>query len=199
MSGPKRVLAMLLLASLLPLSHARAGEAEEPRLILDGGHAVQAGQVVVLEWTAAQEVGELEILLSLDGGRTYPLWISPQLDPGDRRFVWRVPPGLGPSVRMRIRYNRGGREIEGPPTASLAVIDSRAPQPLSLPLAPEDSARPAPGGDRDGSRSLRAAGAGRQDGPDAPAPSRSASLGDTRSTPHVIHQAEGPTFIPLRA
>jgi hypothetical protein len=76
--GLMRVLAMFLLASLLPLSYARAGEAKEehePRLILDGGHAVQAGQVVVLEWTAAQEVEELEILLA--GRRTHlPALIS---------------------------------------------------------------------------------------------------------------------------
>src|SRR5262245_10040399 len=71
--APPRVLGMLLLAILLPLSYARAGEAEderEPRLILEGGHPVQAGQVIVLEWTAAFEVEELEILLSLDGGRS---------------------------------------------------------------------------------------------------------------------------------
>ena len=195
-------LGMFLLAGLLPVSHARASvpEAEPaPELILRGSHAVLSGQVIVLEWTAAERVQELEILLSLDGGHTYPRWISPQLSPRARRFVWRVPLGLGPSVRMRIRFNRGGREIEGAPSAPLAIADLRAPQPLGLPLLPEDSARPASGAERDGSRSCGAGAARRQDAPDAPIARRAAPLAPGRA-PSLSHHAESsPAFVPLRA
>jgi hypothetical protein len=202
--SPARLLAfgMLSFAGLLPVSHAGASVPEEelePQLILPGSHAVLPGQVIVLEWTAAEDVQELEILLSLDGGRTYPRWISPQLHPGDRRFVWRVPLDLGPSVRMRIRFNRGGREIEGAPSAPLAIADLRAPQPLGLPLAPADSARPGSGTERDVSRSDRADATGRQPAPDAP-PARRAPLAIPVRPPGLPRQAESsPAFVPLRA
>jgi hypothetical protein len=198
-----RMLGLLLLAGLLPVPRARAAVRDDevgPRLILPGSHAVQPGQVVVLEWTATDRVTELEILLSLDGGRTYPRWISPQLHAGDRRFVWRVPFGLGSSVRMRIRYNRGGREIEGAPSASVAVGDSNGSQPLGLPLTPEDSARPASSGERDGNRSLGADSARRPHAPDAPRPGPHGAVTAPAASPSPPRHAESsPAFVPLRA
>jgi hypothetical protein len=196
------VLGMLLFAGLLPASHARASVPEgdsEPGLILPGSHAVLPGQVIVLEWTAAEHVQELEILLSLDGGRTYPRWISPQLRPQDRRFVWRVPLGLGPSVRMRIRFNRDGREIEGAPSAPLAIADLRAPQPLGLPLAPEGSARPASGAERDVRLSDRADASHRQAAPDAPTARRAALAAPGRAPSPPRHAESSPAFVPLRS
>ena len=199
--APLRVLGLLLALCLLPLSYAAAFEREResgPELILPGSQTLQPGQVIVLEWTSVQEVEELEILLSLDGGRTYPIWISPELAPGDRRFVWHVPLGLGPSVRMRIRYNRGGREIEGAPTASLAVSEAQA-QPLGLPSPPESSPR-ASGNEQGGGRSPGADRSGRQDGPAAPEAERRIVSPPLERTPSRPHPAESrPAFVPLRA
>jgi len=132
-------------------------EESEPRLILAGSHTVQPGQVVALQWTAADAVSELEILLSLDGGRTYPIWVSPRLDPKVHRFVWRVPSYAGCTLSMRIRFHRGGREIEGAPTHSIVVARGEA-EPLGLPplaAGPERAPRPN-GGDE--SRSWRVDG-----------------------------------------
>ena len=125
-----------------------AGEADEPRLILPGGHNVHAGQWVDLRWSAADSVSELEILLSVDGGRHYSRCISPTLDPIRRQFLWRVPDLGSASLRMRIRFNRGGREIEGAPTAPLRMFTGGPdhPEPLALPPAGEPNApRPASG------------------------------------------------------
>ena len=107
-----------------------------PELILPGDHEVQPGEWIELRWTRADRIRELEILLSLDGGRHYPVCISPQLDPGRCSFRWRVPERPG-ELRMRIRFNRDGHEIEGAPTAPLRVAagDRERPQPLGLPPA----------------------------------------------------------------
>jgi hypothetical protein len=64
----------------------REHEGSAPRLILPGAHAVQPGQWIDLTWTEADDIEELEILLSTDGGRTYAVCVSPQLDPQARHF-----------------------------------------------------------------------------------------------------------------
>jgi len=142
--------ALAALAGAPRFAHA-AGEPDAPRLILPGGHEVRAGELIQLRWTATDSVAELEILLSRDGGRTYPACISPRLDPHRPGLAWRVPASAGGTLRMRVRFNRGGREIEGAPTAALRVLgdDPRA-EPLGLPpLAAGAGARePAPASGR---------------------------------------------------
>ena len=107
----------------------------EPELILPGNHWVRPGQWIDLRWTPSDRIAELEILLSLDGGRHYSVCISPQLDPGRCRFVWRVPERPGRALRVRIRFNRDGREIEGAPSAPLVVSPGtqEQPEPLGVP------------------------------------------------------------------
>jgi hypothetical protein len=121
----------------------------EPRLSLPGGCVVRAGEVVDLQWSAADSISELEILLSVDGGRHYVQCISPSLDPGRSHFLWRVPELGSRVLRMRIRFNRGGREIEGAPTAPLLALspNQSGPEPLGLPSFPAGH-EPRPGGSR---------------------------------------------------
>jgi hypothetical protein len=124
---------LLWAAMVLGPSSAAAREVE-PRLILPGGRLVHAGQVVDLSWSAADSISELEILLSVDGGKHYLDCISPRLDPRRSHFVWRVPDLGNRVLRMRIRFNRGGREIEGAPTQPLLALSTRGgPEPLALP------------------------------------------------------------------
>jgi hypothetical protein len=128
-------------------SPALAREAE-PRLSLPGGCVVRAGEVVDLQWSAADSISELEILLSVDDGRHYVRCISPELDPRRSNFLWRVPELGSRVLRMRIRFNRGGREIEGAPTAPLVASSAGqgGPEPLGLPFAGGHESRP--GGSR---------------------------------------------------
>jgi len=137
------------MAIILCPSRALAHEAE-PRLILPGGCLVRAGEVVDLQWSAADSISELEILLSVDGGRHYVRCISPQLDPSRAHFLWRVPELGSHVLRMRIRFNRGGRgEIEGAPTPPLVALSpsQTGPEPLGLPIFPAGH-EPRTGGSR---------------------------------------------------
>jgi hypothetical protein len=186
-------------------------ERSEPRLILPGGHVVQPGQRIVLAWSAADSISELEILLSVDGGRHYSVCVSPQLDPGSRRFVWRVPDVPNASLRLRIRYNRGGREIEGAPTATLRTTggDADQPEPLALPPAPGSPGAPAsrsggaPASQAPGSP--RPAVADDQDPPGVVrlsthchAPGPSGRTGGSLSVPYHGGSVTSVTFVPLR-
>jgi hypothetical protein len=68
---------------------------------------------------------------------------------------------VGGDLRMRIRFNRGGREIEGAPTAPLRVVatDREPPQPLGLPPIEGSTGtrEPRPSGDRSESPGSRPA------------------------------------------
>lgn len=161
---PRRLAHPVLLGLLaLPFSAAMAmamsQPAAAPSLILPGDRVVRAGQLIALHWAPIDSVSELEILLSVDGGHHYSLCISPQLDPARCDYVWRVPDLGRARLRLRIRFNRGGREIEGPPSAPLRLAIDRSDQPEPLGLPPLDDAAGADGARPGRSRSeLPAAG-----------------------------------------
>jgi hypothetical protein len=203
-----RILAVAIVALALGPGAGLASEVaeheSEPRLIVPEGSVVRAGQWIDLHWTAAESIVELEVLLSTDGGRTYPVCISPRMDPEERHFVWQVPADAGAEPRLRIRYNRGGREIEGPPTRVLKrMAGGEQPEPLGLPIEravprPERSRAP----DRDETRVLRSDSS---EDDDTTSPTTSATTlppaismrQPSRSAASVTNRA--PLFIPLRA
>jgi hypothetical protein len=181
-----------------------AGHESEPRLIVPKGSLVRAGQWIDLHWTAAESIVELEVLLSTDGGRTYSVCISPQMDPAERHFVWQVPADAGAEPRLRIRYNRGGREIEGPPTRVLKMMaGGEQPEPLGLPIEPavprpERSRVP----DRNETRVLRSGS--REDDDTTSLTTSATTLPPAISMRHPSRPAASvtnrtPLFIPLRA
>jgi hypothetical protein len=140
--------------------------ASAPRLVLPGSHAVHAGQWIDLRWTDADSIAEMEVLLSEDGGRHYEECVTPQLDPHSHHFLWRVPEREGGELRLRIRFNRGGREIEAAPEAPLQVVAGGAsqPEPLALPpLAAGGAAPVKPSNDREAGSSARLANAAEAD------------------------------------
>jgi len=167
MQAPSVAAFLICLLSLAPVP-ARAEEPGEerrarPELVLPGDHEVRPGEWIELRWTRAEAVSELEILLSTDGGRHYAVSISPPLDPKDCGFRWRVPQSASGDLRMRIRFNRDGREIEGAPTAPMRVTTSapNRPQPLALPPVDGGSGTrdPRPAGERSESPGRSAPGA----------------------------------------
>lgn len=202
---------LALAAAALPLGVAIAGDQPsrrvEPRLILPGGHALRAGQLVDLRWAPADSVSELEILLSDDGGRTYARCISPRLDPRRCDFMWRVPRGSRQPLLMRIRFNRGGREIEGAPAAPLDVSNGEPDRaiPLGLPPLDESPLRPTNGrGEASGSASRGGVEADATDtfrhAPDADA-SRAPAIDTAQAaTPRATRATSSEIrFVPLRA
>lgn len=89
----------------------------DPRLPVPviGTVEMRAGDRVSVRWQPIEPtIKEFELILSLDGGRSWSLRISPELDPGKDRYVWEVPNLVADEARMRIRARFGGREVWGP-------------------------------------------------------------------------------------
>jgi hypothetical protein len=98
-----------------PLAQAaEPGPINGPRLVLPAASEFRAGDTIEVRWDAVDpSLDELELLLSLDGGRHYTLRISPELDPDHAAFRWRVPNLASGEARLRLRFHRDGRECDG--------------------------------------------------------------------------------------
>lgn len=85
---------------------------------------VTPGQEVVLRWSdLPRTVEEIEILLSLDGGRTFPVRVSRELDPGENELRWRVPHVETGEAVLRLRMGMRDREIDGPSSHVFRISD----------------------------------------------------------------------------
>src|SRR5262249_47189071 len=76
-----------------------------PRL----GQVVYPGQQVSVEWRSTlpktQAGGcEMELFLSLDGGRTFPTCITPHINPHATSFAWTVPNLPSNAAVLDIRF-----------------------------------------------------------------------------------------------
>lgn len=121
------VVALIATLALLPgVARGMAAPASpiaSPRLVLPRLEAARSGSNLEIRWTRADgRIEELELQLSLDDGRHYTLRVSPELDPRAGRFVWRVPNLASGEARLRLRFNRGGREIEGEPSEPFRIV-----------------------------------------------------------------------------
>jgi len=100
-------------------------------LPVEPGGSIDAGRVVEIRFRdLPDDVGELEILLegrNPDGAIAVRL--TERLDPRRRYFLWTVPNLPVAAATLRLRTNRGGREIEGPQSAPFAI----APVPGAAP------------------------------------------------------------------
>jgi len=76
---------------------------------------------------------EGELVLSLDGGRTFPIRVTADIEPGHRRAEWRVPALPAAHARLAIRF---GREDE-PDAERIANVSSES-ESLADPAAPEE-------------------------------------------------------------
>lgn len=102
-------------------------DASIPVPVIDAGQEVRAGQSVVVRWKAlGPDVEELELLLSIDGGWTYPLRISPELAGAENRYVWRVPNLSARDARIRIRARIDHREVSGFSSVSFSIVRNAA-------------------------------------------------------------------------
>jgi hypothetical protein len=89
------------------------------------GQVLYTGQQVKVEWESiipkTQAGGcEMEVWLSLDGGRSFTLCLTPHVDPAARYFYWTVPNTPTNAAVLDIRF---GCEWYYP--------ESYAPQPAS--------------------------------------------------------------------
>jgi hypothetical protein len=93
------------------------------------GATLAAGSTAELEWApeagfaGVRSVEEWEAFLSLDGGATYPLRITPHLDQDLRRVRFQVPPIPTPEARVLLRFGdeRHERAVELPGRFTIAA------------------------------------------------------------------------------
>lgn len=147
--GPPAARWMLaVLFVFVPRTAAPRPAFPEPQLQVATSGMVQAGDWVEIELDAdLEDVHEFEIMVSFDGGRSYPLQITRELDPRTRRFYWQVPDVECTELRMRLRYERDGHENEAEASTALAVA-SRDDAPATARQIPQavgtgESPRPA--------------------------------------------------------
>jgi hypothetical protein len=76
------------------------------------GARLQPGAIVRVSWTRGvsgeREFDEMELVLSLDGGRSFPLRVTREVSPAEDSVLWRVP--RLPSARARIALRAGRSE-----------------------------------------------------------------------------------------
>ncbi len=91
---------------------ARAAAGPVVFMPLGGDRALQPGEVVEVRWAGAPwGVEEMELLLSVDGGRHFGVRITPDLEADRRVYTWRVPPFRSDDARLAIRVDLAGREV----------------------------------------------------------------------------------------
>ena len=86
------------------------------------GERLEPGESIEVSWTLdrhqASAFDEMELVLSLDGGRTFPLRLTRDLSPGSGRVTWRVPALPAGKARLALR---GGSDGE-PDSETLAAV-----------------------------------------------------------------------------
>jgi hypothetical protein len=101
------------LAALVPASGALA---EDTFLSPGKGEALAPGSIVEVRWTSLcngpqdREIDEAELALSLDGGKTFPIRVTPELKPCTARFLWKVPALAAAHARLALRAGSEARD-----------------------------------------------------------------------------------------
>jgi hypothetical protein len=119
--------------------------------------------MAAVEWEDADPppgAVEWEAFLSLDGGRTYPVRITPHLDLSIRRFHFQVPAFPTRDARILLRFGDERREVEVETPQRFTILPGRASWPADLKITLSRGEKPRPNdpgvavwieGERDGS------------------------------------------------
>jgi hypothetical protein len=98
------------------------------------GQVVYPGQRIRVEWRSVLppiNLGacETEVFLSLDGGHTFTMWISPWMNPKAQYFDWTVPNTPTNQAVLQIRFGcePGYPESFAPQPASTFTIANALP------------------------------------------------------------------------
>lgn len=114
-----------------------------------GAAALKAGTLATLRWEGFGAVPpahaeEWEVFLSIDGGRTYPLRITPHLDLAVRGFVFQIPdlPTQDARLLLRLGDERNEVEVESPWTFAILPGRSSSTRPRDVAFSRGESPRP---------------------------------------------------------
>jgi hypothetical protein len=76
------------------------------------GQSLAPGSVVEVRWgslcAAGMKADEAELVLSVDGGATFPIRVSHELSPCETRYLWRVPVLATGRARLGVRTGHEG-------------------------------------------------------------------------------------------
>jgi hypothetical protein len=104
------------LLALAPMGLAEATDAAVELLAPQAGSTLAAGSMAELAWAPGAgfsrlpDVEEWEAFLSLDGGASFPVRITPHLDQDLRRVRFQVPPFATSDARLLLRFGDERRE-----------------------------------------------------------------------------------------
>jgi hypothetical protein len=93
------------------------------------GEALSPGAIVDVRWASLCDgprdrgIDEAEIVLSLDGGRTFPIRVSPELKSCATHFLWKVP--ALPAAHARLALRAGADERDATETIEILSQDFR--------------------------------------------------------------------------
>ena len=107
----RRILASAFCGSLF----AAAGLAQSARFLEpSGGGQLQPGSIVRVSWTlggaAERDFDEMELVLSLDGGQSFPLRVTRDVSTAAESLLWRVPRLPSAHARLALRTGSGERK-----------------------------------------------------------------------------------------
>ena len=125
--------ALALAAQFVSSSRAASGRYSAQLISPTAGQVVYPGQKVRVEWKSVLppinlEGCEAELWLSLDGGKTFPMVITPIMDPKAQFFYWTVPNFPTKTAVLDIRFGCEGwyPENYAPQPASMFTISKNA-------------------------------------------------------------------------
>ena len=108
-----RRLRSLTLAALAVAAARGASAQSPPSLPARSAAVLRPGDAVTLRIGSVPDgTEEWEAFLSVDGGLTFPVRITPHLPVVERAFSWVVPPLPTPDARIRLRFGIRGEERE---------------------------------------------------------------------------------------
>ena len=101
---------------------ASSARGEERFLSPDAGEALAPGSTVEVRWSSVcladpdrdsqEQQDEAELILSYDGGLTFPVRVSQEISPCASHYTWRVPSIASDRVRLALRVGREERGDE---------------------------------------------------------------------------------------
>jgi hypothetical protein len=126
LAAPSAVSALEPGAAPIELVAPRTGD------VLAGGATAEIEWAPLARYARLQGVEEWEAFLSLDGGATYPVRITPHLDQDLRHFRWQVPPIPTADARLLLRFGDERRETVVELPQRFSIVPTPGVVPTSL-------------------------------------------------------------------
>ncbi len=114
------------------------------------GDTLRAGELARVSWAAGgpgaaavppDDAGEWEVFLSLDGGRTHPIRLTPHLGGARREFDFLVPSTPTDDARLLLRFGDERTETEVELAARFAIVGSAVEPATARAFAAGEAAR----------------------------------------------------------